>query len=281
MRKLQWHDFCERSEFIHLARVSAPQRISWQLHTHDFYECFLIEAGKGSHLTGTERSPLSKGLLTFIRPEHVHGFQAPSRRLFILTNIAMQAPLVERFMDRHPGIMSDTPAWENGKVPFSIQMDELTHKRFDQLIDNLAWGQRSALDAEFFLSTLFRLISTPHGNAGKPSLPDWMHNALLLMDSPGNLQHGTSRLVELCGRTPEHVSRSFRRHLEQSPSQWITSKRVRYARQLLDTSELAVSEIAYACGFENLSYFHRCFKSATGQSPRAYRSQGGRNLGVL
>lgn len=281
MKKLRWNDFCREDEFIHLARVSAPQKVSWQLHSHDFYECFHIEAGRGFHLSETGRSPLSQGMLVFIRPEHVHGFNAPARRLFVLTNVAMKAPAVERFIDRHAGILREQSVWQRGNGPGSIQLNPLTKKRFDQLIDNLAWGNRGLLDAEFFLSSLFRLISVPKNAIADAGIPDWMQNAMLLMDSPGNLQAGSARLVELCGRTAEHVSRSFRRFLGQSPSQWITAKRIRYARQLLDTSELAVSEIAYECGFENLSYFHRCFRTATGQSPRGYRNQSGRNLGVV
>lgn len=281
MKKLHWDDFCSKDEFIHLARVSAPQRISWQLHSHDFYECFLIQTGKGIHVIDDSQCPLAQGMLVFIRPEHVHGFQVPSRRLFILTNIAMQATVVEKFMDRHTDMMSTKPYWQRNRNPHSVQLNSHMQKRFDHLIDNLAWGKRSALDTEFFLSSLFRLISSPLPDETGSGIPEWMHNAMLLMDSPGNLQQGTARLVELSGRTQEHVSRCFRRFLDQSPSQWITAKRVRYARQLLDTSELAVSDIAYECGFENLSYYHRCFKSLTGVSPRTYRNQSGRNLGVL
>lgn len=281
MRKLKWSDFCTEDQGIHLARVSAPQKVNWQLHSHDFYECFLIQAGKGFHAMEDSRIQLSEGALVFIRPEHVHGFQVPARRLFILTNIAMKASIVETFMGRHHAVMSRQQAWQKKQEPYAVQLNPLMRRRFEQLVDNLAWGERSGLDAEFFLSSLFRLISSTVSPATESDIPVWMQNAMLLMDSPSNLQQGTSRLVELSSRTQEHVSRCFRRHLKQSPSQWIAAKRVQYARQLLDTSELSISEIAYECGFENLSYFHRCFKSSTGMSPRAYRNQSGRNLGVL
>ena len=42
------------------------------------------------------------------------------------------------------------------------------------------------------------------------------------------------------------------------------------ARALVDTSQ-NISEICYACGFNNLSNFNRIFKAKRGMSPREFR----------
>jgi AraC-like DNA-binding protein len=43
------------------------------------------------------------------------------------------------------------------------------------------------------------------------------------------------------------------------------------AKNKLRTGEIAVSEAAYALGFENMSYFSRLFKKQTGILPSAYK----------
>jgi AraC family cel operon transcriptional repressor len=276
---LKWNDICSDQQSVHLGRTSAPQAGNWRMHSHDFYECFHIEAGKGWHLLENERHPLEQGMLVFIRPEHAHGFQVPSRKLFTLTNIALPASTVEGFMSRHCRELKDLNPWLVGERPVVVQMNALTQKRFDQLIDDLAWGNRNELDADFFLNALFRLLSGPASHAIMAGLPDWLQTALLHMEQPQNLQAGVARLVELCARTPEHVSRSFKRYLGETPSNSVNGLRVRYARQLLETTDLTITEVAFECGFDNLSYFHRLFKNSVGVTPLVHRSLAGRTLG--
>jgi AraC-like DNA-binding protein len=48
--------------------------------------------------------------------------------------------------------------------------------------------------------------------------------------------------------------------------------RINEAQQLLQETELGISEIAYRVGFENLSYFNRSFKRISGKTPRHFRA---------
>jgi transcriptional regulator GlxA family with amidase domain len=50
-------------------------------------------------------------------------------------------------------------------------------------------------------------------------------------------------------------------------------KRLMHARQLLRTTDKAVSDIAIECGFENNSHFSRLFKENYSISPLQYRKQ--------
>ena len=47
------------------------------------------------------------------------------------------------------------------------------------------------------------------------------------------------------------------------------------ARRLLLYSQLSVTEVAYAVGFEDAAYFSRFFTRHVGQPPRAYRAARG------
>lgn len=55
-------------------------------------------------------------------------------------------------------------------------------------------------------------------------------------------------------------------------SQYITALRVEKARQLLETGELKVSEVAAAVGIPDYSYFTKVFKKTVGCTPKAYAS---------
>ncbi|MEF2144274.1 MAG: helix-turn-helix transcriptional regulator [Desulfovibrionaceae bacterium] len=68
--------------------------------------------------------------------------------------------------------------------------------------------------------------------------------------------------------------RSLQRRLHQRGTNWTAFKRkcqLSLARQLLDETNLSVSEVAGKCGFGSCAYFTKVFRSATGFSPTAWR----------
>ena len=55
-------------------------------------------------------------------------------------------------------------------------------------------------------------------------------------------------------------------------SDYISEKRLEYARQLLTGTRLTVSEIAVSLGYSQAPNFIRKFKAQTGMTPSEYRS---------
>jgi AraC family cel operon transcriptional repressor len=78
-------------------------------------------------------------------------------------------------------------------------------------------------------------------------------------------------LVKLCGRTNEHVSRTFRRYFGVTPSAYLNRLRLERAARLLTTGTRPVTEVSILTGFRNLGYFHRCFRDRYGITPRRWR----------
>lgn len=65
--------------------------------------------------------------------------------------------------------------------------------------------------------------------------------------------------------------RYFKRRTNKTFSQFVNETRISHATQLLIGTDNGISEICYACGFDNISYFNRQFKIYQGKSPREYR----------
>jgi len=53
-----------------------------------------------------------------------------------------------------------------------------------------------------------------------------------------------------------------------SPVEMLRKARLARARQLLQTTDKNVSEVAYAVGFSTPSYFSKCYKEEFGESPK-------------
>ena len=80
-----------------------------------------------------------------------------------------------------------------------------------------------------------------------------------------------SDLAEMCGMSERYFLQIFRAYLSSSPKEFLIRLRLNQAKQLLVSENLSVSEIAALCGFSDLFYFSRSFRSKTGLTPSEYR----------
>jgi len=64
--------------------------------------------------------------------------------------------------------------------------------------------------------------------------------------------------------------RRLKKQVGATPSQFIQQVRVEHGARLLREEEGTISEVAYAVGFESLSYFSQQFREHLGQSPSKY-----------
>ncbi|MCU0496205.1 MAG: AraC family transcriptional regulator [Anaerolineae bacterium] len=72
--------------------------------------------------------------------------------------------------------------------------------------------------------------------------------------------------------SPYYLIRVFKRTYKQTPHQYLVQRRIAKAKELLRTTDLPITEICLAVGFESLGSFSALFRKLAGISPSAYRS---------
>jgi len=77
--------------------------------------------------------------------------------------------------------------------------------------------------------------------------------------------------AELCGRSLAAFKRDFVKIYDASPGKWLKTKRLEYARYLLETTDMNINEITLESGFENTSHFIKTFKEKFEHPPLHYK----------
>lgn len=77
-------------------------------------------------------------------------------------------------------------------------------------------------------------------------------------------------LARLCGISEPYLRELFRNAFSESPSVYVRNLRIKYARELLASSEYPITDVAMLSGFNDVSYFSREFRKAVGMSPKEY-----------
>ncbi|NQU43609.1 helix-turn-helix transcriptional regulator [bacterium] len=84
---------------------------------------------------------------------------------------------------------------------------------------------------------------------------------------------GVDNLARMLHVSRVTLNRVFQAELDMPPGEYLRQARLRRAKYLLTVSDQKLSAIAAESGFRNEKFFYRCFKKATGFTPRQWREK--------
>jgi AraC-like DNA-binding protein len=264
-------DHLPKGDFCTYAKHDFRLTSHTSLHDHTFHELFWVEDGKGWHWINRGKRTLSTGDLVLVRASDVHAFSAMNQGGHLkIVNFAFYADIWKHCLNRY--FSNKSIFFEHAK----IQLRE-HHLTFDQMNDlrhaarDLENGARNRLFVEKFLLDVLGILSKSSHPLKNHRIPPWIQNACEKIRQDFNFQGGTQKLSKLACRTPEHVAREFKRHLNKTPTDVVNDARTSFGAMKLATTNDEIIQIALECGLENLSHFYEIFRIRYGMSPLAYR----------
>ena len=96
--------------------------------------------------------------------------------------------------------------------------------------------------------------------------------AILYIEKNFSSNISLSSLAKDCSMSSNYFCRVFKEITGHTPFEYITTYRIEAACEML-LSEKSVTDTAYDCGFNDLSYFIHIFKKNLGVSPKKYSKQ--------
>ena len=84
----------------------------------------------------------------------------------------------------------------------------------------------------------------------------------------GKLQ--LNEVAEVFGLSPAYLSVLFKKSTESGFSEYVNTKKIDRAKEMLLSGDMKIYEVADALGFESAYYFSKVFKKVDGHSPREY-----------
>jgi AraC-like DNA-binding protein len=122
---------------------------------------------------------------------------------------------------------------------------------------------REAVSQGFKLSTL----SDKHG-----SIPKRIIECREYLDTHFKEKIKIDQLSNMFNYSSSHLRKCFKEYAGKSIVEYINHRRIQMAMFLLKDTSLRITDICYECGFNEMSFFNRKFKSICGQSAREFRS---------
>ncbi|WP_217592136.1 helix-turn-helix domain-containing protein [Cohnella sp. GbtcB17] len=245
------------------------------LHTHDFFELFLILKGRAVHVINGTRQMLEENMLVFIRDRDIHAYERMDEGDFQFINLSFYREVID---DLFAFLGTGFPSEKlfEPEMPPTIRLSktekEYVRYRLDQL-NLIPMDRKQAIKAQVraLLTDLFSRYMTLEAEGGVNGGPEWLASLCAEAKKKEHFTRGTAALVELSGKSHAYLCRMFQKHLNVSPTHYINELRLSYAENLLLNTDMSILDITYEIGLENVSYFYDLFRKRRNMTPYRYR----------
>jgi AraC family cel operon transcriptional repressor len=251
------------------------------LHTHDFFEFFLVLEGTVYHCVNGQRELLNEGTLVFMRPQDYHYYDPVPGADFRLINLSFyERTVMELFSFLGEGFPKNT--FLTALNPVAVQLSNpemrMLHRRMEKLY------RIPQNEKQWFRTELRALLTEVYTHYLMPSVvsesdekPSWFVTLCQKMKNPELFVEGVPAMIRLSGKSHAHLCRSFKKWEQQTPLQYVTRLRLQYAENLLLHSDKGVLDIALEAGYGNAGHFYKSFKALFGRTPQSHRKWYGAN----
>ena len=244
-------------------------------HFHDYYELFLLLDGEVTHFVNGEYLHLRRGSCVFIRPSDTHDYILRSGEGFSMLNITFTAYTAEKLFE-YLGEGFNTDMLLNAKLPPEVYLSEsdveyiLSHMTTVSTIDEKD-HKRVQTALRVLLFRIFTRFFADFGDEVTPEVPEWLSQLCAIMQKNGNFVYGISYMVELSGKSREHLARSVKKYFGVTLSEFINDLRLRFIANMLKNSNHDIADIIFESGFGNISWAYEEFKEKYGMTMSQYR----------
>jgi len=142
-------------------------------------------------------------------------------------------------------------------------------------MDGLDYLVKSVTEADLLevlnkLSDRLRLKNSNTGSFTETPSPE-LNNITSRLNKSLSEKHSLDSICVEFNLKPNFVCKLFSRHLGTTFTAYLTKIRMDEAAMLLRTTQKAVKEISYICGYQDYFYFCRVFRDVFSCTPSAYR----------
>lgn len=246
------------------------------IHWHQTFEICYVRKGQVRFLCGEKQIHAEKGDLVIICPNIPHGvffdfeedceYDTLSFASDLLKASGRSAEYIEPLMNGSKTLRPHitTTASQYSLIYSTLENIFSCAKDATEKSDMLLKSEMFCL---FWLLEQEGAFCTEANNKNDHDL----RPALDYINSHYQEQISISHLAALVSLSKNYFMNRFRQITGSTCVEYINKVRINAACEMLQSGKMPVTEVAFACGFGNLSNFNRQFRRITGRSPREYR----------
>ena len=262
-----------------VTRADGNQHFLVPLHWHRNIEIMQMLHGTAVITIGNETFSAVEGDIFCINQEELHRIVSEDNQLVYRTVIF---PLQALTFSESDAAQTYLEQIAQGVLRFPVQVTNETEKYFlrETLYQIQIATEQKSVGYELMVKAQLlqiiaqmlcqhQIVSVQHSPSEKSKrLKEMLHFIQRHYAAPLTI----TVMAEQFHMSEKYFSRYFRIATGQNFTAYLNAVRIEKAQALILETDETVLEIAFSCGYENVSYFNRVFRRQTGYSPLQYRS---------
>lgn len=258
-------------------RGDYKERYLAPLHYHEELELVLPQGVSGETWVSGRRLVLGSHSLHVIAPGAVHAFRLWCRDRGAALVIQLRADRCAHYLRGFSGF--DETALKQRLLRLPVALDDLRDEVLKAALgfSTLRADSRtvSPLPAAFrdleTVGRIFRILLESGGVDRSPARTDErLRRVLDALEEDLSRPFDLERLARKTAVSKHHLCRLFHRATGMTLTEHLAHARARRAAMLMEQKGLNVTQAAYECGFESVSYFIKVFKRVMGKTPKQW-----------
>lgn len=260
--------FDDGKEFFYEHRDTDLSRspIMGNHHYHSFFEIYYFEKGECRYFIDDRTYSLLPGDVILIPEGVIHRtlYTADYERKLLNFSKDFIPPSIEKtlpsmfYLYRNPNVANE--------IKNVFAAIEKEYANLDKYSSDALQGLTYSL---FFL--LARNENMAKQNGGNS---EFVAKAVKLIGNAYSTNITLAAVADMFSVSSEHLSRTFKKETGFGFNEYLTLVRLQKAEQMLSEENAAcISDVAYACGFNDSNYFSDKFKKAYGVSPLKFKQK--------
>ena len=237
-------------------------------HCHDYFEIEVVLDGFAKERLNGNEYERKRGFIALLSPLDFHQIYFEKETSFY--NIAFNESIISK------EILSSLAKDHKDKV-FYLSDEELDYVLYlCRLMEN-EHKKNNSFKSEFIKNTLecllFIILRKLNLTPSHKAVTDPIQNSILYMQLYFKENPSLSHMASYSGFNPNYFSQKFKETVGKTYIDYLVDLKVSYAKKLLMSSNMSITDICFSSGFTSISNFMRVFKNKYGMSPNAYRNK--------
>lgn len=238
------------------------------VHSHDFFELVYCEDGKVINEINGKEFEFSKGDFLLLTPMDFHSEKIIECASTV--QIHFDATLLD-FESTSRLLKKDSVFLYRFDDKTTAQLASLMHLILDEYVSDNP-------DRNECLHALFRCIilyffRAAQLNTDREGHDSPMQNALIYMHTHFRDNPSLATVARVAGMSRSYFCDKFKQSTGENYCDYLSKLKIGYAKKLLSSTDISVTEICFRCGFNSASNFLRVFHSIVNSSPCEYRKK--------
>ncbi len=267
--------------FMNVAASALPVRVfrhsltrPFATHWHDFYELLMVTSGSGTHEINGMPVSLTRGSMALLSPVDFHALIPDQAAPLTLYNIIFRETLLS---DALHDLLYAAGRAVCCAAADDVEAAEAECARLDAECAHPADGTDLLIPA--LLTALLVRIARCASAVPEPARPQAAHHvsvpiraALRAIDHHFREPITLAAIAARVHLSPNYFSQQFHQQVGMTFQAYVVDKRLRFAAALLRASDIPITEVCAASGFNTIPHFNRAFRRCYGCAPGAYRT---------